>query len=301
MAPISPPRSPESLSVPLRGLPTASPSPGKGRRAVVVPGLCALDKDPGTACADFSLRWYHRRDTGTCERFWYGGCGGNANRFGTQKDCVHTCVGTGRRGEGVGGPTVHRGGLRGGFIPSPTPPGVPWCLAAACLEARDAGPCRSYSPKWFFEEPGRCSLFWYGGCGGSRNRFESREQCEALCVAPGKQNGEFWGFKMFLGFFKLILALGLGAGGVRHSPQQTPPAPCHQPPPQILQPPGMWGLAGGVLLAMLPSRCCAGGGLEVTPWPSGLLQGKGDAVRVPPRGWGTPKTPPVSQNSPSLP
>lgn len=201
---------------------------------MVVPGLCALDKDPGTACADFSLRWYHRRDTGTCERFWYGGCGGNANRFGTQKDCVHTCVGTGRRGEGVGGrgeappspaghpqpaaltlrppwtgprgagegnatrgeenlggpgaggaAPVHRGGRRGRFIPSPTPPGVPWCLAAACLEARDAGPCRSYSPKWFFEEPGRCSLFWYGGCGGSRNRFESREQCEALCVAPG--------------------------------------------------------------------------------------------------------------------
>uniref|UniRef100_A0A8C3BZD2 BPTI/Kunitz inhibitor domain-containing protein n=1 Tax=Cairina moschata TaxID=8855 RepID=A0A8C3BZD2_CAIMO len=140
---------PESLSVPPRGLPTASPSPGKGRRAVAVPGLCALDKDPGTACADFSLRWYHRRDTGTCERFWYGGCGGNANRFGTQKDCVHTCVGTGRRGEGVGG--------RGEAPPSP----------------------------WFFEEPGRCSLFWYGGCGGSRNRFESREQCEALCVAPG--------------------------------------------------------------------------------------------------------------------
>eukprot|EP00075_Anas_platyrhynchos_P010214 XP_027299467.1 collagen alpha-3(VI) chain-like isoform X1 [Anas platyrhynchos] len=161
-SPGTPAQTPESLSVPLRGLPTASPSPGKGRRAVVVPGLCALDKDPGTACADFSLRWYHRRDTGTCERFWYGGCGGNANRFGTQKDCVHTCVGTGPRGAGEGNAT-----------------------RAACLEARDAGPCRSYSPKWFFEEPGRCSLFWYGGCGGSRNRFESREQCEALCVAPG--------------------------------------------------------------------------------------------------------------------
>uniref|UniRef100_A0A8B9DVK3 BPTI/Kunitz inhibitor domain-containing protein n=1 Tax=Anser cygnoides TaxID=8845 RepID=A0A8B9DVK3_ANSCY len=125
--------------------------------------------DPGTACADFSLRWYHRRDTGACERFWYGGCGGNANRFGTERDCVHTCVGTGRKG----------------MKPPPSHLGVASCLAAACLEARDAGPCRSYSPKWFFEEPGRCSLFWYGGCGGSRNRFESREQCEAVCMAPG--------------------------------------------------------------------------------------------------------------------
>uniref|UniRef100_A0A8B9DUN4 Uncharacterized protein n=1 Tax=Anser cygnoides TaxID=8845 RepID=A0A8B9DUN4_ANSCY len=160
--PGTPAQTPETPSAPPVELPTASPSPGKGRRAVAVPGLCALDKDPGTACADFSLRWYHRRDTGACERFWYGGCGGNANRFGTERDCVHTCVGTGPRGAGEGNAT-----------------------RAACLEARDAGPCRSYSPKWFFEEPGRCSLFWYGGCGGSRNRFESREQCEAVCMAPG--------------------------------------------------------------------------------------------------------------------
>ncbi|NXE82899.1 PPN1 protein, partial [Cochlearius cochlearius] len=92
--------------------------------------------------------WYHRRETGSCERFWYGGCGGNANRFGSQRDCIRACV-----------------------------------EPAACLEARDAGPCHSFSPKWFFEghQPGRCLLFWYGGCGGSRNRFESREQCEAAC------------------------------------------------------------------------------------------------------------------------
>uniref|UniRef100_A0A493U3U8 BPTI/Kunitz inhibitor domain-containing protein n=1 Tax=Anas platyrhynchos platyrhynchos TaxID=8840 RepID=A0A493U3U8_ANAPP len=169
-----------ALSVPLRGLPTASPSPGKGRRAVVVPGLCALDKDPGTACADFSLRWYHRRDTGTCERFWYGGCGGNANRFGTQKDCVHTCVGTGRRGEGVGG--------RGEAPPSPAghPQPAALTLRPPWTGPRGAGEGNATrGEENFGGVPGRCSLFWYGGCGGSRNRFESREQCEALCVAPG--------------------------------------------------------------------------------------------------------------------
>ncbi|NXE15812.1 PPN1 protein, partial [Lophotis ruficrista] len=93
--------------------------------------------------------WYHRWETGSCERFWYGGCGGNANRFASQRDCVRACV----------------------------------TDLAACLEARDVGPCHSFSPKWFFEgrRAGRCSLFWYGGCGGNRNRFESREQCEAAC------------------------------------------------------------------------------------------------------------------------
>ncbi|NXJ88985.1 PPN1 protein, partial [Corythaixoides concolor] len=92
--------------------------------------------------------WYHRWETGSCERFWYGGCGGNANRFGSELDCIRACVDP-----------------------------------AACLEAPDTGPCHSFSPKWFFEgrQHGRCSRFWYGGCGGTRNRFESREQCEAAC------------------------------------------------------------------------------------------------------------------------
>ncbi|XP_064353877.1 kunitz-type U19-barytoxin-Tl1a-like [Dromaius novaehollandiae] len=110
--------------------------------------------------------WYHRLETGACERFWYGGCGGNANRFGSERDCARACGGPGPEGAGAG-----EGNL----------------TQAACLEERDAGPCRSYSPKWFFEgrRAGRCSLFWYGGCGGSRNRFESREQCEAACLPRG--------------------------------------------------------------------------------------------------------------------
>ncbi|XP_062452649.1 collagen alpha-3(VI) chain-like [Rhea pennata] len=145
----------------------AAPSPGKDRRAAGGPGLCALHRDPGTACTNFSLMWYHRPETGSCERFWYGGCGGNANRFGSELDCVRACGGPGPGGAGEGNLTQ-----------------------AACLEERDAGPCRSYSPKWFFESrrPARCSLFWYGGCGGSRNRFESREQCEAACLPRGGES-----------------------------------------------------------------------------------------------------------------
>ena len=80
------------------GRPTAPPGPGKGRRAAAVPGPCTLDKDPGSACARFSVMWYHRRETGSCERFWYGGCGGNANRFGSERDCIRACMDPGRRG-----------------------------------------------------------------------------------------------------------------------------------------------------------------------------------------------------------
>uniref|UniRef100_A0A8C4V342 BPTI/Kunitz inhibitor domain-containing protein n=1 Tax=Falco tinnunculus TaxID=100819 RepID=A0A8C4V342_FALTI len=71
------------------------PRPGR-RAAAIVTGPCALDKDPGSACTRFSVMWYHRWETGSCERFWYGGCGGNANRFGSEQDCIRACVEPGR-------------------------------------------------------------------------------------------------------------------------------------------------------------------------------------------------------------
>ncbi|CAM9765601.1 unnamed protein product [Bubo scandiacus] len=107
------PQPPEA--VPHTGMPTVPLSPSKGRRAVATPGPCALAKDPGIACTRFSVMWYHRWETGSCEPFWYGGCGGNANRFDSEQDCVRACT-----------------------------------HPAACLGAQDAGPWHS-SPKWFFE------------------------------------------------------------------------------------------------------------------------------------------------------
>ncbi|XP_074664145.1 uncharacterized protein LOC141916019 [Strix aluco] len=98
-----PPGTPQPpKAVPHTGMPTVPLSPGKGRRAVATPGPCALAKDPGIACARFSVMWYHRWETGSCEPFWYGGCGGNANRFGSERDCVCTCTHPGPDGAGVG-------------------------------------------------------------------------------------------------------------------------------------------------------------------------------------------------------
>ncbi|KAL0985322.1 hypothetical protein UPYG_G00155460 [Umbra pygmaea] len=53
----------------------------------------------------------------------------------------------------------------------------------ACLLKRDQGSCQDYNLKWYFDTTkSKCSPFWYGGCGGNRNRFETLEACEGFCL-----------------------------------------------------------------------------------------------------------------------
>ncbi|XP_072249472.1 collagen alpha-6(VI) chain-like [Leuresthes tenuis] len=53
---------------------------------------CQLDSDTGTACADYIQVWFFDKNIGACVPFWYGGCGGNANRFNTEHECFQTCA-----------------------------------------------------------------------------------------------------------------------------------------------------------------------------------------------------------------
>lgn len=55
-----------------------------------------------------------------------------------------------------------------------------------CQMAKDIGTCRKFILKWYFDVgTNSCARFWYGGCGGNENKFDSQKECEKVC-APGK-------------------------------------------------------------------------------------------------------------------
>ena len=54
---------------------------------------CSLAYDRG-ACDNYTIHWYYSSADRRCAQFYYGGCGGNANRFRSRDECYGFCVGT---------------------------------------------------------------------------------------------------------------------------------------------------------------------------------------------------------------
>lgn len=73
-----------------------------------------------------------------------------------------------------------------GPLPPPTPALLPsdtYVSADLCTQLLDPGPCRDYVVKWYYDfTANSCAQFWYGGCLGNGNRFNTEKSCREACV-----------------------------------------------------------------------------------------------------------------------
>ncbi|XP_075048304.1 papilin isoform X2 [Mixophyes fleayi] len=62
---------------------------------------------------------------------------------------------------------------------------------AMCSLPSALGPCTDWITRWYFvSDVGKCNRFWYGGCHGNKNNFETEEECTSSCKkTPGRTTG----------------------------------------------------------------------------------------------------------------
>ena len=54
-----------------------------------------------------------------------------------------------------------------------------------CQQPMDIGPCKKSVQKWFYNtDSQQCEMFYYGGCRGNDNMYETENNCRLMCV-PG--------------------------------------------------------------------------------------------------------------------
>ncbi|XP_060910387.1 collagen, type XXVIII, alpha 2a isoform X1 [Labrus mixtus] len=56
-------------------------------------------------------------------------------------------------------------------------------LDPRCHLILSQGTCRNYSIRWYYDKQANaCAQFWYGGCGGNDNNYETEDECKKTCV-----------------------------------------------------------------------------------------------------------------------
>ncbi|KAK7939000.1 hypothetical protein WMY93_002326 [Mugilogobius chulae] len=115
---------------------------------------CALKEESGP-CKAIKPRYFFNIDSGRCEMFEFGGCGGNDNNFLTKEECEETCV-----------------------VSEDKDP---------CQLPEAPGPCRGLVSRFLYDpEIQSCRHFFYGGCFGNANNFRSMDECRSRCQNTDK-------------------------------------------------------------------------------------------------------------------
>ncbi|XP_077523708.1 kunitz-type serine protease inhibitor 6-like [Amblyomma americanum] len=142
---------------------------------------CTPVADRGPCRARIPM-WAYNVTKGRCQRFTYGGCDGNQNKYHTKTACEQICQRS-KDSHDPGRPQE----LREGPMEILSPPQVPslmWSVLTnpACLLPPVRGMCSGLIQRFYYDVSNRmCQGFAYGGCGGNANNFASLGQCYQAC------------------------------------------------------------------------------------------------------------------------
>ena len=67
------------------------------------------------------------------------------------------------------------------------------CSVGKCKLPSAQGKCQNYTVRWFYNGS-LCTRFWYGGCEGNENNFETEDQCQQECpgyVTEGRSSTQY--------------------------------------------------------------------------------------------------------------
>ncbi|KAG8198783.1 hypothetical protein JTE90_007093 [Oedothorax gibbosus] len=136
-----------------------------------LPTECTLEKVEGP-CKGHFARFYFNKETNKCEQFFYGGCQGNENRFLSKRMCERKCL----RDDSESAVTIW-----------PSEESI--ALPRECTLPKNIGPCDGYFPRYYYnKETHQCEHFYYGGCRGNENNFDTQEQCEQRCSTTSESD-----------------------------------------------------------------------------------------------------------------
>ena len=126
--------------------------------------ICMKPKAEG-GCSGNYTRWYYDHSLGHCTSFSYSGCLGNNNRFLTEKECQNSCL---HKSKEV---------LTDRICKMRIDPGN-------CDADEDGNDNKKNQTiaQWGYElRVRRCIPFYYTGCDGNENRFDTKSECESYC------------------------------------------------------------------------------------------------------------------------
>ncbi|XP_013859097.1 kunitz-type serine protease inhibitor Kunitz-1 isoform X2 [Austrofundulus limnaeus] len=129
------------------------------------PAFCQKPSDPGQG-TKYIFAVYYDASNDRCNPFFYGGEGGNENRFENERQCMRNC--------------------------SPNAENIyPVDESKACLLKHETGTCSGSLLKYYYNPAhDKCKKFIWTGCHGNGNRFSDSETCNSTCLGIHQDSDE---------------------------------------------------------------------------------------------------------------